>query len=226
MVLRKNTMKKHWITLCTLMLVAGMSIFPAQANNSAYIRILNAVSMQDKVDVYVDGYKKYNDINFAQLSKYEAFPAGYHTVRVATNEPARTIVSTAKTFKRGMFYTVTMYGTPARRRLMTANDTLPDPSYGKARLTAYHLSPGMKPFDVVAYLPGGRIQKLISNVRYGQAKAANIPATPMTIRLVRNNRIFKTVTGVSPRSGLKYAAYAVGRPSRNFKLLVDKTARQ
>ncbi|RYZ80320.1 MAG: hypothetical protein EOO68_37500 [Moraxellaceae bacterium] len=84
----------------------------------------------------------------------------------------------------------------------------------------------MKPFHVVAYLPGGRIQRLISNVGYGQAKAANIPARAMTIRLVRNNRILQTVTGVSPRAGRKYAAYAIGRPSRNFKLLVGITASQ
>ena len=218
-------MKKNWIQFGVLALITTLSLMPARADD-AFIRVLHGLSLGSKVDVYIDGYKKYNDVEFSDLTKYIRVPAGYRTVRVATNENARTISSTKRTFRRGEFYTIGVYGVPSRVRVLNGHDSSGETLYGQARLTAYNLSPGMKPFNVVAYLKGGRILRIVNNVSYGQGKSGNIPATALSVRLVRNGRILQTITGVSPRAGRKYAAYAIGRPSRNFRVLLDKTASQ
>lgn len=221
-------MKNRWIYLGLLALILGPLGSAARADNGpvVFVRFLHALSLENKVDILVDGEKIHNDVEFGGLTKYSRLPAGTHEFEFTTNNPTQTILLTRKTLGRDNFYTLGIYGTPSALHLLVAKDSAGYPAYGRAQLTAYHLSPGMKPFDMVAYLPGGRIMPLIRHIRYGQARRANIPAIPMTVRLVRNGAILKTLTGASPRAGRKYAAYAIGRPSRNFKLLLDVTASQ
>jgi hypothetical protein len=218
-------MKKNWIHFGVLALTLAFGLRPAQAAD-AFVRVLHGVSLGTKVDVYIDGNKKYNDVEFGKLTKYMRVPAGVRAIRFTTNNPTRTILSTTRTFRRGEFFTVAIYGLPNQLRLVNANDSSGEPRYGQARITAYNFSPGQQPFDVVAYLKGGRIMPLIRNVGYGKGKAGNIPAKALTVRLVRHGRILKTITGVSPKAGRKYAAYTVGRPSRNFTVLLGATASQ
>jgi hypothetical protein len=199
---------------------------PKSAAPSSFVRVLHGLSLGQKFDVYIDGQKKLNDIEFSATTKYLRVPAGSRSFRIATNEPARTLISTRRTLNRNNFYTLGLYGTPSRMRVLLANDSSGTPARGLAHLAVYHLSPGLQPFDVVAYVRGGHIIPLIRNVRYGQVKRASSPASPMTIRLMRRGRIIKTLTGVEPRAGRKYAAYGIGRPSRNFRLLLDVTASQ
>lgn len=198
----------------------------AQAQSDSFVRVLHGLSLTSKVDVYIDGEKKFNDLEFGGLTKYLRIPGGRHSFRVESNNPTRTLVSVARTFRSYDFHTVGIYGTPSKLRVLNAIDSAGTPANGRAQLTAYHLSPGFPAFDVVAYVPGGDILPLIRNVKYGQARRANIPAFPMTIRIVRRGAILKTLTGADPRAGRKYALYAVGRPSRNFKALLDVTASQ
>jgi hypothetical protein len=212
------------LVLAALTGTASMNTAHAQGSGTTgHVRVLHALSLGQKVDVYVDGWKIFNDTEFGAITKYERFPAGYHHFQIKTNNPARTIASTSWTLRPGSYYTLGIYGTPSRLRVLTENDTAGAPAYAAARLTAYHLSPGLPAFDVVGFVRGGDILSLIRNVRYGQGKSANIPAIPMTIRLMRNGRILKTLTGVRPLPGRRYAAYALGRPSRNFKLIVNPT---
>ena len=218
-------MKKLWTHLLVLAFLLGPMMSTAHAQDT-HVRVLHALSLGSKVDVYIDGKKIFNDLEFASVTQYRDLPAGYHTFQIRTNYPPRTIVSISRVLRPGNFYTLGFYGTPRRQRLLFANDSAGDPAYARARLTTYHLSPGLPAFDVVAFLPGGRILTLIRNVGYGRAKSAYIPAIPMTVRLVRNRHILKTRTGVRPLPGRRYAAYALGRPSRNFKLLLDPTASQ
>jgi hypothetical protein len=199
---------------------------PDFSGPSSFVRVLHGLSLGQKVDVYIDGSKKLNDVEFSALSKYLRVPSGKRSIRIVTNDPPHTLVATSRVFARDSFYTFGIYGVPRSLHVLAANDSLSKPSYGNAHLRVYHLSPGMPSFDVVGYIRGGDIIPLVRNVRYGTSRAASIPAIPMTVRLVRNGRILKTVTGVDPRAGRKYAAYAIGRPARNFRLLLDVTASQ
>jgi hypothetical protein len=221
-------MKNHWILLGLMAVLLGPigSTAHAQDGTSVFLRFLHGLSLESKVDIFVDGKKIHNDVEFGGLTPYRRLPAGSRSIEITSNNPTQTIILTRKMLNRDNFYTMGLYGTPRNLRSFLANDSAGYSSYGNARLTAYHLSPGLKPFDMVAYLPGGRIIPLIRNIRYGQVRSANIPAIPMTVRLVRQGAILKTLTGASPRAGRKYAAYAIGRPARNFRLLLDVTASQ
>ncbi len=217
------------LALAALTVLAPMNAAhsaPADNEPVAFVRFLHALSLGTKVDVTVDGDKILNDVEFGAITKYIRVRSGYRSIHITTNNPTRTLLLTSRNFRQNDFYTLSPYGTPTRLRFLADNDSTGTPAFGRAQLTAYHLSPGLSPFDVVAYLPGGRIQPLIRNVRYGQSRRANVPATAMTVRLVRNGRILKTLPGVHPREGRKYAAYAFGRPARNFRFMMDVTASQ
>lgn len=209
-------------------LVALLLLSPLQAARAqdSFVRVLHGLSGYSKVDVSIDGQKRFNDLEFGGVSPYVRLSSGAHSIVIASNDPTRTLVSMTRRFKAYDFHTLGVYGTPRALRILNANDSTGTPAFERAQLTAYHLSPGLPPFDVVTYLPGGEVLTLLRNVRFGQSRRASIPAFPMTIRLVRRGVIFKTLKGASPRAGRKYALYAVGRPSRNFKALLDVTASQ
>ncbi len=221
--LKHPSLSKYLLILAALLFVAPL---PAAHAQDSFVRILHGLSLVSKVDVEIDGDKKFNDLEFAGISPYVRLDGGVHTIRVTSNNPTRTLVNITRRFRPYDFHTLGMYGTPDRLRLLNANDSLGKPPFERAQLTIYHLSPGLPAFDVVTYLPGGDTLVLARNVRYGQPKRVNIPAFPMTVRLVRRGAIFKTLKGQSPRAGRKYALYAVGRPGRNFRALLDVTASQ
>lgn len=222
-------MKNHFSTSkCLALLAALLFLAPLRAARAqdSFVRILHGLSLVSKVDVEIDGDKKFNDLEFAGISPYVRLDGGAHTIRITSNNPTRTLVNITRRFRPYDFHTLGLYGTPDRLRLLNADDSNGTPAFDRAQLTVYHLSPGLPAFDVVTYVPGGQVLVLARNVRFGQAKRVNIPAFPMTVRLVRRGAIFKTLKGESPRAGRKYALYAVGRPSRNFRALLDVTASQ
>ncbi|HEX8463994.1 MAG TPA: DUF4397 domain-containing protein [Abditibacterium sp.] len=222
-----NKLKRigQWTALLAALYTA-VSATEARAQGEGFVRVLHGLSLVSKVDVFIDGKKTFNDLEFSGLTPYVRVPAGRHTLQVKSNNPSRTLVSTTLNTGTYRFATFGFYGTPGRIRLLKANDSAGTPAPERAQLTAYHLSPGTPAFDVVAYVQGGEILPLIRNVRYGQTRRVNIPAFPMTVRLVRRGAILKTLTGADPRAGRKYALYAIGRPSRNFRALLDVTASQ
>ncbi len=199
---------------------------PSIAGPTTFVRVLHAVSGGPKVDVYIDGTKRLNDYSYGGLSKYMRLTAGYHSFSVRSNSPARTLLAGAHTFRSGQFYTISAYGVPMRPRLLTFQDSGGSVAYGQSRLTFFHLAPNMQPIEVIATTKNGRTYRLFSRLRYGQIRASYVPSVPLTIRLRVNGRTIKTITGVEPRAGRKYAAYAIGQAGLDFKVLLDVTASQ
>ena len=194
---------------------------------NSFVRVLHAISNSPKVDVYLDGKKKLNDISFDSLSKYLRIASGYHSFRITSNNPTRTLVSGARNFAPNHFYTVGVYGRLRQPKLFGADDTASAVPYGKALLTVYHLAPGAPPMNVTGTIRGTDVVLLARGLRYGNRTVVPVRAIPMTIRFTRaNGGVLKTLTGQSPRAGRKYAAYAIGNVSRNFKVLLDVTASQ
>lgn len=199
---------------------------PKIAGPVSFVRVLNAVDGGPKVDFYIDGQRKLNDFKLGGISAYLRLPAGRHTFTVRSNNPSRVLVSGARTFGSNQFVTVGAYGSSRRPRLLAFNDSSGPVAFGKARLTAFHLSPGTPAVDVIGTTGTGRTYRLFSRLRYGQIRAAYVPAVPMTIRLRSNGVTLKTLEGIEPRAGRKYAAYAIGRAGRDFQVLLDVTASQ
>lgn len=222
-------MKTPFFNSKRLMLLAIVLLIspgtPARAQDS-FVRILHGLALTGKIDISIDGEKRFNDFEFGGLSRYLRLDNGPHSILIQTNNPTRTVLSIERRFKPYDFHTLGIYGTPRALRVLDADDSNGNPAFDRAQLTAYNLSPGSAPFDVVTFLPGGPTLTLLRNVRYGHPQRANIPAFSMTVRLVRRGRILKTLKGASPRAGRKYALYAIGRESRNFKALLDVTASQ
>lgn len=199
---------------------------PKIVGPTSFVRVLHAVPGGPKVDVYIDGNKKLNDVTFGSVTKYLRFPSGRHSFRVESNNPSRVLASGISTLRNGDFYTVTASGTPAYPRLQALNDSVGTMPYNRARVTFYHFAPGLPPVDVIATTENGNTYRIARRLRYGQARAIAVPAVAMTIRLVSNGRTLNTMNGVHPRAGRKYAAYALGRPGVNFKTMIDVTASQ
>lgn len=194
---------------------------------SSFIRVLHAISNSPKVDIFIDGQKKLNDIEFDSISKYLRVSAGYHSFRITSNNPTRTLISGARNFSNNHFYTVGVYGRLRSPKLFAADDTAGNAPYGRALLTVYHLAPGAPAVNVTGTIRGNDVVTLGRGIRYGRRAALPVRAVPMTIRVTRaNGGVLKTITGVSPRAGRKYAAYIIGNVSRNFKVLLDVTASQ
>ena len=202
---------------------------PKIAGPNSFLRVLHAVPLGPKVDVFIDGTKRLNDVEFGSISKYLRLSSGYHSFRITSNNPSRTLFAGSRSLQRGDFYVLSAYGSPFRPRLVLSNESQGRMAYGRARLTAYHLAPGAAPVDVVAYTSTGRAIRIFSRLRFGQSRAAFVPAVPMTIQVRSNGRILKTITGVTPHAGRRYAAFAIGRVFQEpdtFIVLLDVSASQ
>lgn len=199
---------------------------PKIAGPTTFVRFAHYVVKGDKVDIFVDDKKKFNDVGFDFLSKYLRFPAGTHRVKITSNNPTRTILSTRQFFASGKFATVAAYGRPRYPRLLVGRDSAGRVLYGRARLTINHLSPGTRPFNVVAYTQTGRTIRLATNVRYGQSRTIQAPTGQMTIKLTSGGTTIKTITGASPRMGRRYGLYATGATRTNFKVVLAPIASQ
>lgn len=216
-------------TLGVLLAATPMLCSVCHADNSpkSFVRVLHAISNSPKVDVYLDGQKKLNDVTFDSISKYLRIPSGYHSFRITSNNPTRTLVSGARNFAPNHFYTVGVFGRLRSPKLFAADDTLGRVPTGRAMLTVYHLAPGAPPMNMTGTIRGTRVVTFLRGLSYSRRTSVALPNVPMTLRFTRaNGDVLKTVLGVSPRAGSKYAAYVIGNVSRNFKVLLDPTATQ
>ncbi len=199
---------------------------PKIAGPNSFLRVLHAVPGGPKVDVFIDGQKKLNDVTFGSMSKYLRLSSGYHVFSVKSNNPSRTLVQGARNLRADDFYTLGAYASHSRTRLFALDDSLGSVPSSQARITFAHLSPGAPPVDVVATTKTGRSYLLLRKLGYGHMRAANVPAVPMTITLRYRGGILKTVPNVEPRAGRKYSAYAIGRIGQNFQVLLEPSASQ
>lgn len=219
-------MKNLWKTsLCFLLALAAGA--PAHAADpyipgpNSFVRILHAVTSGPKVDVYLDGEKKWNDVEFSAITKYIRVPSGRHHLRIETNNPSRTLISTTRNFRNGDFYTLGAFGTPARPKTFAYNDSTGAVPYNRAHITFFNLATGGPSFDVRATIKqNGDMMYITRGVRYGLAKKAVTQALPQSLRLLSRGRTLKTITDAEPRAGRKYAAYAIGRVERNYRVML------
>jgi hypothetical protein len=193
---------------------------------TAFLRALHGVSGSDKVDVYIDGQKKLNDVEFAHVTKYIRLPSGTHTFRIVRNSNNQTLWTGTRVLRTGDFYTLGVYGTRKKAEPFLANDSSGNPGRMQSRLTLYQFSPGSPPLDVYGYTKTGRVFHFYNDVHYGQIKPANTRLVPMEIRIASGGRVIKTERNFAPQAGRHYAAYVLGESGKNFAFMVDKVASQ
>ena len=211
---------KIFSQLAVFSVCAALWSSPARAQDS-FVRVLHALTTGPKVDVFIDGDKKLNDVTFGSITTYMRLPSGRHTFRIEGNNPSRVLFNQAVTFRAGDFFTLAAYGTPRNRRLAAFNDSTGIVPSGRALVTFYNLAPGTGPFDARVTTQTGGTYRPASQVYYGVPRRGVLPVVPVSLRISSRGRTLKTLLGSHPRAGRKYAFYAIGRPERNFKVMMD-----
>lgn len=198
--------------------------------NSSYLRILHAIPGAPKVDVYVDGKKKLNDITFGALTKYLRMPAGTHRISIVANPTGRVLATGYRSLLRNRFHTAAAVGTKGRPRLRVHNETLGRRVPTRAHVFAFHYAPGAPPLDVVALKPDGRVLRLFRHLRFGQTRAVLAPPGPATIQVRAGGRVIRTLPPGELQGGRRYSAFAIGRIGRAgpqaFRVLLNVSSSQ
>ena len=201
-----------------------------KVEGATFMRLLHGVSGQSgsapKVDLFVDGEKKLNDVEFGTLSKYLRLPSGRHTVSVWTNSPARLLLSGERVFGRGDFSTLGAYGTPQRARLLAIKDSRGPELVRQARLAVFNLSPGSPALEILASSKSGGTYVLARRVRYGRSASAPVEAEPTTLRVRVAGRTLQSINTFEPRGGERYSAYVIGRVGENLRVVIGASASQ
>lgn len=216
---------------------AGMAMAPSAARadeprieGATFVRLLHGVSGQSgsapKVDLFVDGEKKLNDVEFGTLSKYLRLPSGRHTVSMWTNSPARLLLSGERLFGQGAFSTLGAYGTPQRARLLTVEDSRGPALVRQARLAVFNLSPGSPALEILASSKSGGTYILARRVRYGRTASSSVDAEPTTLRVRMAGRTLQSINTFEPRGGERYSAYVIGRAGENLRVVIGTSASQ
>ncbi|HEX8551375.1 MAG TPA: DUF4397 domain-containing protein [Abditibacteriaceae bacterium] len=200
------------------------------ASPDAFVRVLHAIPGGQKVDIYIDGKKTLNDITFGALTKYLRVPAGRRRFAVLGQNSSRPLFESRHQLGRNRFYTLSAWNEPTRPYFSVLDETLGAQHPTRARIFAYNLSPGSRPFSVVAIRPNGRVIPLMRPIRYGTVRIALVPPGPATIQLRVNGRPYKTITDAEPQAGRRYTLHAIGRPGvtgdQAFRAMLDVAASQ
>lgn len=220
------------LILIGISLACWSATSPARADDpkiqgpTAFLRALHGISGGDKMDLYIDGEKKLNDIEFAHVTKYLRLKSGYHTFRFVNNRNNRTVWIGKRLLRTGDFYTLGAYGTRYNAKPFLADDSSGNPGRMQSRLTLYQFSPGLEPVEVFGHTKTGRTFRFYRSVRYGQIKPANAKLVPMELRILSGGKVIKTERNFAPQAGRHYAAYVLGEKGKNFTFMVDKAGSQ
>lgn len=207
--------------------VAGARADEPRVEGATFVRLLYAMGGEpriDKVDFFVDGKKKLNDVEFGALSKYLRLPSGRHTISVWSNGAARPLLSSERTFGQGAFTTMGAYGTPERARLLATEDSRGPEPIKQARLAISNLAPGQEPVEVLASSRSEGTYALARRLRYGRSEVAEVPPEPTTLRVRVSGRTLKTISSFEPRAGRRYSAYVIGRVGTDLRVVMSEAA--
>lgn len=216
-----------WAALGVSMTGASARADEPRVEGATFLRLLHAfggAKGAPKVDVFVDGEKKLNDVAFGTLSSYLRLPSGRHKVSVWTNSPARVLLTDERDLKQGAFTTIGAYGTPERARLLAHDDSRGPQPLRQGRLTVFNLAPGSPPLEILASSKSGGTYVLARRVRYGRSAAASMPPEPTTLRVRVAGRTVESINTFEPRAGQRYVAYVIGQPGANLRLLLGASA--
>lgn len=201
------------------------------APRSSYVRILHAIPNGPKVDVFVDSTKILNDVVFdSSISKYIRIPAGYHRIRIVSNNPSRVLYSASTRQRIDRFYTVAVIGSVLAPKVHLIDETRGTTNPRRARVSVTHFAYGAPAVDIVARTVTGHYYTIVSNLRYGQTRQLWLTPGKYDLFVRANGHVIKEINDAQPQGGRRYAAYAIGQAGGSginaFNLLFDVAASQ
>ncbi|MFD1019630.1 DUF4397 domain-containing protein [Thalassobacillus hwangdonensis] len=178
-------------------------------NGNAMVRVLHASPDAPAVDVYVNGDRILQGVQFKQSSDYLTVPAGQYQIEIyPAGSTDQAVLSQNVGVEAGNMYTVAAAGRLEDLELIAAvdNDSI---SSGRAKVRFWHLSPNAPAVDIA--VKGGDV--LFRNVPFGRAtRYITLPPTTadLEVRVAGTDQVALTVPGVTVEPNQSYTAVAVG----------------
>eukprot|EP01092_Planopodium_desertum_P011408 TRINITY_DN51827_c0_g1_i1.p1 TRINITY_DN51827_c0_g1~~TRINITY_DN51827_c0_g1_i1.p1 ORF type:complete len:215 (+),score=83.74 TRINITY_DN51827_c0_g1_i1:40-684(+) len=164
----------------------AVTLLLAIANAATLVRIAHASPDAPAVDIYVDGFKVWDYVNFPEVSLYLPVSPTNHTYTVcvagSSPSPATCPINVTTLLNNDTPYTIAAGNVLAKIQPFVYVDDRRIPDSGKAAVRFIHLSPNAPAVDI---LVAGTSTKLFPNVSFGTA-AGYIQVPPGDYKLAVN----------------------------------------
>lgn len=192
-----------------------MALGIGEAGN-ACIDVVHASPDAPAVDVYLDGAKALEGLEFGNFSGWVAVPAGDHQVQVVpTGEDASSaVIDTMVTLEPDAAYQVAATGLVADIAAQVYQVNLSDLGMDESRIRVIHTSPDAPAVDVA--VKGGDV--LISNLAFPNASDyLTVPAASydLEVRPTGTMDVALDLAGVQLEAGMVYDVFAIGTLADN-----------
>jgi hypothetical protein len=194
------------------LLIASASVFGAQAQNEARVRVLHASPDAPNVDIYANGNRVLSNVPFKTASDYLTVPAGSYTFEVRPAGAATSstpVLSATADLRAGTDYTVAAIDRLSQIKARVFVDNNATPAAGKAHIRVIHASPDAPAVDIA--LKGGAV--LVPNLPFGEQQGP-LPVDAGTynleVRVAGTNAVALPLDGVRLEAGKVYTFAAVG----------------
>lgn len=212
----KQLVSAYLLVLALLANVPGLAAAapaaqpPAQAADTAKVRVIHASPDAPAVDVLVDGGRAITNLAFGEVAGYVDLPAGTHAVAVVPAGAAAdaAVIQTNLELAAGKAYSVLATGRLAEISPVVLSDDRGGPD-STARVRFAHLSPDAPAVDIA--VAGGPV--LFSNVPFREAAAyLDAPAGTLDLeaRLAGTDTVALSVPNVTLEAGKVYTILAIG----------------
>ncbi len=165
-------LKKRIVIAGLLALVIGVFALPtSHAQDTARLRLVHAVANATPVDLYVDGTRVAEALEFGEATEHLTVPAGAHTVEIRLPGSAASdaaAFSQEITLEPALAYSWILQGDPSSLQPFLYEDVLDSLDLGFARVGIVHAAPTAPTVDVVRADIGFPVVTGVSyNVPYG-----------------------------------------------------------
>ena len=147
------------------------------------VRMLNAVTSSQALDLLVDGQVSSSSVAFGSASPYASLTAGSHRLQVRSSTSGTTLVDFTREFTEGSFSLVPAPGLTQSGALFLADD--PTPASGQARIRVVHVAAA--PGAISVYVTSGATDltsatPVVPTLAFGSA-SSYVALTPGTYRV-------------------------------------------
>jgi hypothetical protein len=189
------------------------------------VRVYNALTTPDDVDVRVNNELVADDAAFADYSDYKIINNGNRRVEFLDSTTNGSLIDESKLFELDNYYTVVGYNDGDNRRLLVLSDRR-DSSSDQGRIRFVKVAQGVGPVDVYITEPGASIvgaEPTISGVEIGNADQPYLAFAPgqYQIRVTAENSSVPLISeNVTVTAGRNITVLADG--TTDLKVLVDR----
>lgn len=182
--------------------------------SKAQLRLLNASSAYDALDLVVDDQRLQTSVAYGQTASYVEIDPEETATEVTRPGSSTALASTRPTVREGDRYTLVAYGGEGSLRTVLLDDNADDPDSGKARVRVLNAAPDAGHLDVYLTAAGASLD----DAQALQADAAAGTVTASTEVEAATWRL--RITGAGDRTDLRLDLSGIVLASRQTVTLV------